>query len=997
MNALAAGWWTWMLPMLWQTALLAGLVWAADLILKRWGWPQVRYALWLLVVARLVIPPSFALPTSLSARLLHPHGSAVAAIQSSALIPDDSVPVMAPIESALTFPAPPRATLSAESWAMLCATAVSLFFLGWLLARLLRLSRLVRRAGETPIPARVAEAFAHHAMQFHMRRPPRLVLTSNVQSAGVCGVWRPLVLLPESYCELSHEQLGHVFAHEFAHLKRGDPIVNAIQSLLHIVYWFNPALWLAGRRLRDLREICCDAAVSVRLRERTREYGLTLLTAAAHCPQARLEPELGLLGLFENPAFLRRRIEYLAHPAWKHRRLRWIAAAATAALVTLFVMPMAALKAAPEPKQPDSISNADVVQEGTGWGAACIGATRQEVLAAFGPSEDSNPVWSYYGRRLGIDVFYGELLHATDGDKAMEIRFNPGFKYKLTKGIGIGSSTKEVFEAYGRPVDTKRVQDKNAARFDSQVLYILPAASKILYEKLGVLFWFDASNCVTQFVVFRARPSPTEGNAPASNGEAPTGLPQGKQISDINAKVAKLDIEKATREDVVAVFGEPARYAWGGKTFTKDNLPNAYVMVYPGLLNVEMFSGQVEELRFGEGNGPSDYVFGNGLRVGSSLDEALKVIGPPDKTVEGGEIGFEDGVLYKNAHFTSGDGRSQTASYYARRSRGVRIFLLGDKVVSLYVTRNGPSPSFGGAGLPADQPISDYNAKVAKLDLEKATPADIIGVFGEPAYYEGYKGKIFTKESLPVSYVMYYNNAFYVEIFNNQVEELRFGSSKSDYVFGDGLRVGSSLEEALKVMGAPDQTVDLKGRNMPLGHNGVLLKNGPQGVGHYARRERGVEIFIRNDEVFLLYVTRKSQINPWTAEQVKNKIVDRTDYPFVDDPAVHGQWFSVGYVKTIEEFRPNEKQGRTKFPLAEMNFLDDGKVVVTFDRSRPPALELTWTKGLILSKEEHTASAYTIKTLGGMDYLFYEWKTDAYVYLHMKPDYYVLTQAGGEN
>jgi hypothetical protein len=34
-----------MLPMLWQTALLAGLVWAADLILKRRGWPQVRYAL----------------------------------------------------------------------------------------------------------------------------------------------------------------------------------------------------------------------------------------------------------------------------------------------------------------------------------------------------------------------------------------------------------------------------------------------------------------------------------------------------------------------------------------------------------------------------------------------------------------------------------------------------------------------------------------------------------------------------------------------------------------------------------------------------------------------------------------------------------------------------------------------------------------------------------------------------------------------------------------
>ena len=647
-NALAAGWWMWMLPMLWQTALLAGLVWAADLILKRRGWPQVRYALWLLVVARLVIPPSFALPTSLSARLLHSHDRAVAAIQSPAFTPGDSVPVMAPIQTALTLPAPPRATLSAKSWAMLCATAASIFFLGWLLARLLQLSRLVRRAAETPIPERVAEEFAHHAVQFHMRRPPRLVLTSCVQSAGICGVWRSAVLLPESYCDLSHEQLGHVFAHEFAHLKRGDLIVSAIQSLLHVVYWFNPVLWLAGRRLRDLREICCDAAVSVRLRERTREYGLTLLTAAALPSQARLEPELGLLGLFENPAFLRRRIEYLAHPAWKHRRLRWIAAAAAAALVTLFVMPMAALKAAP----------------------------------------------------------------ATD-----------------------------------------------------------------------------------------AKPTATG-------------------MTDMNAKVARLNLEKATPADVIGVFGEPIFYRWGPKAITKDNLPD--------------------------------------------------------------------------------------------------------------------------------------------------------------------------------SYIMYYNNGFSVVILNLRVWELHF-SQKSDYVFGGGLRVGSSLEEALKVMGAPDQTVDLKGRDMPLGHNGVLLKNGAQGLGYYTRRERGVQIYIRNDEVFLLYVTRKSQINPRTAEQDKIWTPERTDYPFVDDPAVHGQWVSVDYVKTIEEFRPGEKQRRYSLSLKEMNFLEDGKMAVAFDTSRPAAPELTWTKGLVLSKNEHTASAYTIKTLGGKNYLFYEWYGRDEAFVTVKPYYYVLMQASGGN
>jgi hypothetical protein len=208
------------------------------------------------------------------------------------------------------------------------------------------------------------------------------------------------------------------------------------------------------------------------------------------------------LGLFENPAFLRRRIEYLAHPSWRHRRLRWIAAATAAILVTLFIMPMTAVKAAPEPQQLKPPSNLDVVRGGVGWGAAHIGATRTEVLAAFGAPEDSQPYWSNYGKRLGIDVFYGELKQAKDSDKAVEIRFNPGFNFKLTTGIGIGSSTKEVFDAYGRPLDIRHVPDQSSGLFDNQVLYGLPEASKIIYDGAGVLFWFDKSDRVSQFVVF---------------------------------------------------------------------------------------------------------------------------------------------------------------------------------------------------------------------------------------------------------------------------------------------------------------------------------------------------------------------------------------------------------------------------------------------------------------------------------------------------------------
>ena len=69
LNGMGASWWGWMGPMLWQVALLALVVWLVDLVLRRRGWPQVRYALWLLVLLKLVLPPTLTLPTSFTARI----------------------------------------------------------------------------------------------------------------------------------------------------------------------------------------------------------------------------------------------------------------------------------------------------------------------------------------------------------------------------------------------------------------------------------------------------------------------------------------------------------------------------------------------------------------------------------------------------------------------------------------------------------------------------------------------------------------------------------------------------------------------------------------------------------------------------------------------------------------------------------------------------------------------------------------------------------------
>jgi len=55
----------------------------------------------------------------------------------------------------------------------------------------------------------------------------------------------------------------------------------------------------------------------------------------------------------------------------------------------------------------------------------------------------------------------------------------------------------------------------------------------------------------------------------------------------------------------------------------------------------------------------------------------------------------------------------------------------------------------------------------------------------------------------------------------------------------------------------------------------------------------------------------------------------------------------------------------------------------------------TWTKGLILSPSDKTASKYVIKEIADSKYMFFEWKSGDYVIRHMKPSYYVLKKVQG--
>lgn len=73
------------------------------------------------------------------------------------------------------------------------------------------------------------------------------------------GYFEAVILLPMGLATgLSVKELEAVLAHELAHIQRADYLVNILQTLVEIVFFFHPAIWYISAKIREERENCCD-------------------------------------------------------------------------------------------------------------------------------------------------------------------------------------------------------------------------------------------------------------------------------------------------------------------------------------------------------------------------------------------------------------------------------------------------------------------------------------------------------------------------------------------------------------------------------------------------------------------------------------------------------------------------------------------------------------------------------------------------------------------
>jgi hypothetical protein len=133
------------------------------------------------------------------------------------------------------------------------------FLMGWIYLR--RLEALIPEG----IPNGLIERFTILAARFGLNGRVALRLCTQIPGPITIGIFRAVVVLPAaSVLSLDPSQLEVILIHELAHIRRADYFWNVIQTAIEVVFFFHPAVLWLGRRLRSLREHCCDdIAVSV--------------------------------------------------------------------------------------------------------------------------------------------------------------------------------------------------------------------------------------------------------------------------------------------------------------------------------------------------------------------------------------------------------------------------------------------------------------------------------------------------------------------------------------------------------------------------------------------------------------------------------------------------------------------------------------------------------------------------------------------------------------
>ena len=296
---------------------------------------KLIYALWLLVIVRLLAPlqlPSlFNIMTENESRPVSVVETAASGIRNESFIVSNRIAYAALEQPYERITPLHMATYDAMQpntrgyiWLACYLLGVAVVG-GAMLWQNLRFRRLLQKQALGELDGVAAEQYAALAKQLGVRAP-KAVLIDPLDSACLVGGVRPFIALPAVNAGDRYIQL-----HELCHYKGGDAVWGLLRSLCCALFWFHPLVWVAARVSRCDCEMACDQRVTNQLAPTEKLGYAELLVKLAAC---RRTPRMGVLatGMSMTGTRMKHRIGQIL---LNHRLRAWVLVVAALASVSV--------------------------------------------------------------------------------------------------------------------------------------------------------------------------------------------------------------------------------------------------------------------------------------------------------------------------------------------------------------------------------------------------------------------------------------------------------------------------------------------------------------------------------------------------------------------------------------------------------------------------------------------------------------------------------------
>jgi bla regulator protein BlaR1 len=291
-----------------KASVLVGLILLIQYLFRRRIPAKWHYALWLVLIARLLLPAGFESQLSLY-NLLNDrpetienfsHTFTQTVWQSSVGLRIQEEPLSESIPSQ-------NASLTIVDVLVIVWAIGVLMFIFFTFTGNIKFWLRIRKR-ELVNNNKILLTFNDCLQRMHIRRRISLEHLPQIQIPMVYGWLRPVILLPTAFIgQENEESLKHILCHELAHIKRHDIPVAYLTTMLQVLHWFNPVMWWAFYKIRLDREVACDAIALNHLgRDQAKSYGHTILSLLEHISTENLMPIT--VGIIESKKNLKRRL-----------------------------------------------------------------------------------------------------------------------------------------------------------------------------------------------------------------------------------------------------------------------------------------------------------------------------------------------------------------------------------------------------------------------------------------------------------------------------------------------------------------------------------------------------------------------------------------------------------------------------------------------------------------------------------------------------------------